>query len=398
MNLADIPSLIISIPSISIIGLITLIILLDRALNNAPKLINYSDLNNIKRNTSLTIIIPTYNEERNIQKCLTSITESLEPCKEWEVIMVDDNSTDKTISIGRKTTEKSRLSIDFLNAGTRPINERWVGKNWPCSIGTKEVNSEWILFLDADIELKKETLFRAISQSINEDIDLLSLAPRLTCNCLAEWMVQPIMASLISIGFPIKETNKEKSSTAFAAGPFMLFRRTAYEAIGGHRNIAGEVVEDLALAKKIKNSGYKLSFLLGLDALDLNMYSDFASLWEGWTKNWFLGLDRNILKASSASLIVFCIFSIPWLTLIFTSFYLLIIRSSDLFLTSFVISSIGIFLQLILRIWINKKFEFPVKNWWLMGAGGIIILFLGPVSIWRTITGKGWTWKGRSLA
>ena len=64
----------------------------------------------------------------------------------------------------------------------------------------------------------------------------------------------------------------------------------------------------------------------------------------------------------------------------------------------FTLSMTGILLQYSLRIWTKKEFDFPIKNWWLMGGGGVIILFLGPTSIWRTITGIGWTWKGRPLA
>jgi hypothetical protein len=112
-------------------------------------------------------------------------------------------------------------------------------------------------------------------------------------------MVQPIMASLLGLGFPIVEANNPSSDVAFAAGPFMLFRRDAYDAIGGHRALAGEVVEDLALARTIKTSGFRLRYVLGLDAIDLQMYSDLPALWEGWTKNWFLGLDRNIPKGFS---------------------------------------------------------------------------------------------------
>ncbi len=394
----DFSILLISLPSISIIGIIVLLFQLNRTLKNAPSLIEYSELDSFENKTTLTVIVPTFNEEKNIYQCLSSIIESVNPCDDWKVIIADDSSSDQTLTKAKLASKKSSIRIDFLEAGPRPKNQRWVGKNWPCSQAMEKIDSDWILFLDADIQIKKETIFRALSQANMEGIDLLSLAPRLTCECLSEWMVQPIMASLISIGFPIKAANQSKESTAFAAGPFMLFRRSAYKAIGGHKDLAGEVVEDLALARKIKGSGFKLRFLLGLNAVDLHMYPDFDALWEGWSKNWFLGLDRNIPKAISASLVVFLIFSTPWLTLPSASICLLFITNYNLLLNIILVSLLAITLQLILRIWINKKFDFSLKYWWLMGAGGIIILFLGPISVVRTITGKGWTWKGRSLA
>ncbi len=381
------------------LGLVILIMGLSIIFSKAEKLKSIDSLAVSEANASLTVIIPTYNEEKNIYRCLSKLFASKKPSNFWKVILVDDSSSDRTVELSLKAAKNSTTNFEYLKAGQRPSKERWVGKNWPCSKAMEKVKTEWVLFLDADVSLEKDTLSRAMNHAISEDIDLLSLAPKLTCSCLAEWMVQPIMASLLSMGFPIHNTNNPNNSTAFAAGPFMLFRRSSYEIIGGHKAVAGEVIEDLALAKKIKSSGFKLRFLIGLDALELNMYSNFASLWEGWSKNWFLGLEKNILKALLASLIVFWMFSIPWILLPSAS-VLMLLRAGELgiFIGILALSITGILLQFTLRVWTKKEFDFPIKNWWLMGVGGVIILFLGPTSIWRTITGIGWTWKGRSLA
>jgi hypothetical protein len=58
----------------------------------------------------------------------------------------------------------------------------------------------------------------------------------------------------------------------------------------------------------------------------------------------------------------------------------------------------GIGLQLVLRLWIRRQFQLPISFWWLMGAGGLVVAAIGPVSVWRTLSGRGWTWKGRPLA
>ena len=175
----------------------------------------------------------------------------------------------------------------------------------------EQISSDWVLFLDADVRLQPDALRRALRQAIDDGSGLFSLAPRLECDCLAEWMVQPIMASLLGLGFPIEAANDPTSDVAFAAGPFMLFSRQAYDAIGGHRKLAGEVVEDLALARRIKTEGFQLSYRLGLDAVRLRMYRDLPSLWEGWTKNWFIGLDRSVLKSLGAAAVVLQMFTLP---------------------------------------------------------------------------------------
>jgi hypothetical protein len=215
-------------------------------------------------------------------------------------------------------------------------------------------------------------------------------------------MVQPIMASLLGLGFPINAANDPADPTAFAAGPFMLFRGTAYGAIGGHRALAGEVVEDLALARRIKGSGFQLRYLLGLDALDLRMYADFAALWEGWSKNWFSGLDRSLAKALGAAAVVVLLFSGPWLLAPAAAISLALLREQAglqlPLLAALALALLGIGLQLGLRLWTLRAFQLPLRHWWLMGTGGLVVGVLGPTSVWRTLSGRGWSWKGRSLA
>ncbi len=386
----------------SSLGLTILFIRLVSVFNNPPSLKTLVANKDKVINSSITIVIPAYNEERNIENCLKKILASNNPCLKCKILVVDDNSNDSTVDVVHRTLSKienNQFDIELIEAGVRPINERWVGKNWACSQAMKNVDSEWVLFLDADTLVERDTLKRALYQAIEEDSDLFSLAPRVNCNCLSEWIVQPIMALLLGVGFPISEANNLSSSISFAAGPFMLFRRSAYEAIGGHREMGGEVVEDLALAKKIKLRGFKLRFVLGLDAISLNMYSDFSSLWEGWSKNWFIGLDRSILKALAASLFVFWMFSIPWIISLIKFFqgnFLGVLSVQSII--CLVISSISIGLQLYIRVWSKNTFKMPMRYWWLMGVGGSLISLIGLASVWKTLTGKGWTWKGRSLA
>ncbi len=386
----------------SLLGVCILILKIIYSYRNAPKLINdYKGTSHIS-DTSLTIIIPAYNEQINIESCLLSILNSAKPCIRWKVILVDDESTDNTRDIALKLKDKLKSNsniFEIISSGNRPKDEKWVGKNWACSTGyRKSSKDDWILFLDADVVLTPYAIRRALNQAVKEKCDLLSLAPKVSCNCLAEWLVQPIMAGLLTIGFPILDTNNPNNKQAFAAGPFMLFRRTSYEEIGGHSGVAAEVVEDLELARKIKASGFKLRFLMGIDALDLNMYSDISKLWEGWTKNWFLGLDRNIVKAISGSVFVLWIFTLPWVSLLYGIYSYLITDQPQIEIFIILLSLVNIGLLFRLRLLMKKKFNLAERYWWLMWAGGIIVFFLGPTSILKTITGLGWTWKGRKLA
>ena len=350
---------------------------------------------------SLTVVIPAFNESLNIRRSLRSVFQSLPPCGNWHVVVVDDMSTDSTADMAQECAKQMDQLNRFtlIQAGPRPANERWVGKNWACSKAMEQLKSSWVLFIDADVELRPTALRRALVQAIHERADLFSVAPRLVCTCLAEWMVQPIMASLLGLGFPIVEANDPSSDVAFAAGPFMLFRRSAYDAIGGHRALAGEVVEDLALARTIKTSGFRLRYVLGLDAVDLQMYPNLSALWEGWTKNWFLGLDRNIPKALAAGGVVMLMFASPWILLPTCAVLAVVLLGPTVMIVaSSLLAAMALVLQIVLRFWIQDRFGVPMRFWWLMGAGGLLVGAIAPVSVWRSITGRGWTWKGRSLA
>ena len=324
-------------------------------------------------------------------------------------MVADDGSSDATVGLvqGRfqheEANQANRIgagpSHRLVEVGPRPEGERWCGKNWPASQAAAlewpagDPKAQWLLFIDADVRLEPAALVAVIQEVAAVDVagtpvDLLTLAPRLECGCLAEWLVQPIVASLLGLGFPLKRSNDPADATAFAAGPFMLFRRSAYEAIGGHRAVAGEVVEDLALAGAIKASGHRLLYQLGVDLVRLRMYLDLASLWEGWTKNWYLGVDRNPFKAIGSALVVLGGFSLPWLLLPLG----LMDRSLGL------LGLVAIGLQLAIRLWSRWRFGTPLRYWWLAWLGGLLIGAIVPASIWKTTTGQGWTWRGRSLA
>jgi hypothetical protein len=402
-----------SLAAAAALGLLILIAGLARVFARAPRLAEQQETGSdasvavALAHSSLTVVVPAYNEAANIAACLTSLLGSEDPCGDWRVLLVDDRSSDATVAIAREaagTCSATEPRFSLLDAGPRPVGERWVGKNWACSRAMEQVVSEWVLFVDADVRLQPATLRRALAQATTDRADLLSLAPRLSCGCLAEWMVQPIMASLLGLGFPIEAANDPASAVAFAAGPFMLFRRSAYMAIGGHRALAAEVVEDLALARRIKQGGHRLRYLLALDGLELRMYSDFASLWEGWTKNWLLGLDGDVARALAASSVVLLMFSGPWLlapaaALLAAGFAPVGLPGQrPVLLAALALALAGIGLQLLLRLWTRRQFLVPLTYWWLMGAGGLVVAAIGPVSVWRTLSGRGWTWKGRPLA
>jgi len=382
-------------------GLALLLLLLEQRVGRAPRLRAAAAPPASDPDLFLRVVIPAYNEADNIGDCVRAVLASDDPGVPWQLVVIDDGSSDNTAALASEAFgSDGRASL--LEAGPRPTGERWVGKNWAASIAAAHpwpegsAERQWLLFLDADVRLKPPALAAALAEARREGTDLLSLAPRLQCGCLAEWLVQPIVSALLGLAFPLQRTNNPADPTAFAAGPFMLFRRDAYEAVGGHAAIADVVVEDLTLARRIKGSGRRLRYLVGADLLDLRMYRNLAALWEGWTKNWFLGLDRSLLRAFGSAAVVLLLFAGPW-ALALAGILASAIQGGPVW-SLLLPAGAGIPLLLALALWRWWRFGLRPRYWWLSWLGALLIAAIVPASIWKTSTGRGWTWRGRSLA
>lgn len=348
---------------------------------------------------TLSVIIPAYNEADNIRDCLISVlTCSDWPAERLEVWVVDDQSSDDTLAIMRSLQQElgdPRLQI--ITAPTRPQQQTWVGKNWACAQATQQTKRDFLLFLDADVRLKPGAIATAVQAMQQEQIDLLTLAPAIVCGCWSEWLVQPLMASLLMAGFDFNEVNDPHSEAAFAGGMFMLFRHTAYEQLGGHSAVADQVVEDVELARRVKLNGLKLKYALGADLASVRMYRSWSAVWEGWTKNWHLGSRRNWVISLYSAAIMIVVYGLPWLGVVGLLLKGLIAEIDQFEVLAVGVAMAAIGLQYRLRQSINRVTAIPLQYWWLSGVGGFLVAAIVVASLIKTETGWGWTWRGRSL-
>jgi Glycosyl transferase family 21 len=221
------------------------------------------------------------------------------------------------------------------------------------------------------------------------------------CGCLAEWLAQPIMVRMLTAGFNISAvSDPAQPEVAFAAGPFMLFRRAAYDRIGGHRAIADDLVEDVALARQIKAFGLNMRLMLGLGLVKVRMYQNLAGLWEGWTKNLHMGTKRNVSSTLLIAVISVFVFVVPWLGIVLSgvAFFTLGLQEGKLFLIPFLSALVLLLWESI--VWRQQAvlLELPVRYRLLRWLGGLLVAAIAIASIIKTETGWGWTWRGRSLA
>ncbi len=366
---------------------------------SAPRLLVKTSEALLGHPAKISVIIPAYNEADNIAACIRAVLDSSHWAADWlDVWVVDDQSTDSTLAIAQNlqtTLADPRLQV--IAGKTRPQGEIWVGKNWACVQAVEQASGEFLLFLDADVRLKPGAISAAMEFVQRSQIDLFTCWPTLVCGCWAEWLAQPLIAGILAAGLDFAQINDPQSETVFAVGPFMLFRRTAYEQIGGHRAVGNQVVEDVELARLIKQKGLRLHCGLGHELGTLQMYPTGAALWEGWTKNCYLGSQRNLGITLQTALLILWICTLPWLAAIG-----LLIKGSLAGFTTFdgiaiALALASILLQYPMRRAIAQLSAIPPRYWWLTGLGGVFVTAIILGSIIKTETGWGWTWRGRPL-
>ena len=235
---------------------------------------------------AVSVIIPARNEEDCLSVCLQSlvsqklVSQKLVSQKDvaFEIIVVDDHSTDHTREIAT-----SFPGVRVIDAG--PLPAGWTGKNNAVTAGAKAASGEWLLFTDADTIHLPGSLVRSVEEANRYGAALLSYSPEQIVESFWEKAVMPLIFADLAASYRPSQVSDPKSPAAAANGQYILITREAYDAVGGHAAIAGNLLEDVALARAVKRSGRKIFFRYGGDAVRTRMYRSFAQLREGWTKN-----------------------------------------------------------------------------------------------------------------
>lgn len=237
----------------------------------------------------VSVIIPARNEEANVERAVRSVAS--QTGVPLEVIVVDDQSDDRTGEI-LEGLRSEIPSLRVLRIDSLP--EGWLGKPYALACGAKMASGAWLLFTDADTEHQPGSLHELLERAENKRVDLLSLSPGQLTFSWWEKAVIPRIYVWLAKRFRFDEVNDPASSAAAANGQYILIRREVYEKAGGHEAVRGELLEDVALAKRVKSSGGRLLFLPGARWVQTRMYRTFAEMWQGWTKNLYLLADRKL--------------------------------------------------------------------------------------------------------
>jgi glycosyltransferase involved in cell wall biosynthesis len=256
----------------------------------------------------LTVIVPARNEEECIAACLDSLVKQSEDFfelgRDWELIVVDDDSTDRTAEIARAFPGVTVIRSAKLEKG-------WTGKANAIWTAARKARGKWLLFTDADTIHEPGDLHRGIHEATRHNVGMLSYSPRQIVSGFAQRSLMPLVFCELALAYPPAKVSDPAQRVAAANGQYLLLEREAYRRIGGHQGVCSKVLEDVELAFTAKRRKVGLRFRYADDAVSTRMYRSTAAMIEGWTKNLALLFDNALSLAVWRVLDFLLLFGLP---------------------------------------------------------------------------------------
>ncbi len=339
----------------------------------------------------ISVCIPARNEAVNIRLCVEAMLAQTWP--RLEVIVVNDRSDDETPTILQQLSSDSRVKV--IQGAELP--EGWAGKPHALVQAASAAGGDWLCFVDADTFLAPAALAGCYARAMSTRADMFTMLTRQITGTFWEKVVMPLVMTALSVGFPPREVNDPRRRIAVANGQFIMIKRTVYDALGGHARIKDKIVDDKALAEMVKWSGRHLVLADGRHVARTRMYRSFPQMWEGWTKNIYLGLREQpsliFIGAFGGVLLVLSALFLPVWPLLGLLWYLrgggwlalaviamaLLVWASLLYARAAVAHGMGI----------SRGYAFTLP----LGAGIFATIMI--VSAWKVVSGRGVTWRGR---
>jgi len=341
----------------------------------------------------ISICVPARDEEKNIRRCVESLLTQTYP--NFEIIVLDDRSTDSTPQIlDELESRDSRLRV--IHGSDLPSG--WAGKPHALFQASASARGEWLCFVDADTFAAPNAVASCYVKAIETKADLFTILTFQELGSFWEKVLMPLVLTALSVGFSPRKVNDPKQRVAVANGQFLLIRRAVYDAIGGHERIKDQIVEDKAISEQVKWNGYRLIIANGYEFVRTRMYTSLPEMWEGWTKNIYLGLRDTpsmlLLGAFGATLALIAALFLPAWPLLGFFWYL---NGGGLLASGVIVKSLTVWAALLWAraavshgLGISRLYALTVP----FGAGLFAAIML--TSAWKVLSGRGVTWKGRA--
>jgi len=325
----------------------------------------------------VSLVVAARDEERNLGAALDTLLTQDYP--DFEVIVVDDRSTDATPAIlRRKATQHECLQIvriDTLPAG-------WIGKNHALERGAQQATGTIFIFVDADIMMRSDTVSRAVSHALASRRDHIALAPDVLAPGLLLGMFIGTFMMFFSLFMRPWKASDPRSRRFIGIGAFNLIRAEVYRTVGGHRRIPMRPDDDIKLGKIIKAAGYSQEMLFGCGWMRVEWYPSLGALVRGLEKNSLAGVDYCVAAIIAATFVQAACFIWPFIALFFTSGLTLALNTATC--------------TVLVMGYIETARLIGVPRWYVLGLPLTVAVFIW--TLWRatfiTLRDDGITWRG----
>ena len=292
----------------------------------------------IHEKPKVSIILPARNEEKFIGSCLDSLVN--QDYIDYEIIAINDSSDDSTGTIIKKYAKKFPKLI-YVDAKPKP--EGWVGKNWACMEGYKKATGDLLLFTDSDTKHATSVISLAVSHLLSLELDALTVIPKMLCLDSITKITLPIISVFLHTRFSALRVNDTSKNTGYFFGSFFIIKRSTYDSVGTHEGVKEELIEDGALGKKVKESGFKMRMVDGRHLVDAVWARDFFTLWNALKRLMIPLYLQNAKTAVGISFAVLFLLFMPFPLLAYSAIFLNIETSSSVLFVIAAIASVLVY-------------------------------------------------------
>jgi len=338
----------------------------------------------------VSVILPARNEENFIKKCLNSLLN--QDYNNYEIIAIDDSSEDSTSKIIEEYSEKNS-KIVFVKAREKP--DGWMGKNWACMEGVRKATGELFLFTDSDTVHSKNVISLAVSHLFSENLDVLTVSPKMLC--LDGWtkITLPMISTFLHTRFSALRVNDPNKKTGYFFGSFFIIKKDVYESVGMHEGVKHEIIEDGALGKKVKESGFKMKMVRGDHLIDAVWARDLSSLWHAIKR---LMVPLYFQNKGYAIGIFFAVLFLLFMQFPLLVYSIIFFNEGNSFLLLFA-SALSASILLYIAAFIETKIlHLKFSNALLCPVGSFIVVFGFLSGIIHAKSNAAISWRGRNYS
>ncbi len=326
----------------------------------------------------ITVLIPARNEAETIKATLPALTAQ---GRGLNIILIDDQSSDGTGQVARKAVDENLLIIKG-----KSLPSGWTGKLWALEQGRSHIRTPFTLLLDADIEPLPGIIGELKRAMQERDVQLISLMAELRMDTFWEKLLMPAFIYFFKLLYPFRLSNTGTSRVAAAAGGCILLETRLLHEIGGFDSLRGELIDDCALARRVKTLGYKTWIGLTHSVRSIRPYEKLRTIWEMVARTAFTQLNYSGLLLALCTAIMVLSFVVPGLGLFLPS------GMAKFF------SALGLAIMILCYLPTLKFYGLPGRWALALPLIGILYLAMTWTSAMRYWLGGGSHWKGRAYS